>query len=193
LRAQRGNLILCNDESFRVLYTSKNEDRSCFPTTSKSYSCDAADRSEVAAVTALGYGLTGEWALFGILPYRDISLDMTPGGERANRSSSSGFGDLSLSARYTAYQNNRRGRTFRIAPFAGIEAPIGTDNAYDALGQLPPAVQTGSGSWDYFGGLVLIYQTLQYQLSASSDTGSTPKPTALKREMSPVWMALCNT
>jgi hypothetical protein len=123
------------------------------------------DRSETAAVTALGYGLTGEWALFGILPYRDISLDITPGDKRVNRGSS-GFGDLSLFARYTAYQDNQRGRTFRIAPFAGIEAPTGGDNASDALGRVPPAVQTGSGSWDYFGGVVLTYQTLQYQFDS---------------------------
>lgn len=120
------------------------------------------DRNAVAAVTALGYGLSGEWALFGILPYRSISLDITPDSERVNRGSS-GFGDLSLFARYTAYQYNQLGRTFRIAPFAGIEAPTGSDNTSDALGRLPPAVQTGSGSWDYFGGVVLTYQTLQYQ------------------------------
>ena len=123
------------------------------------------DRSETAAVTALGYGLTGEWALFGVLPYRDISLDLTPADERINRGSS-GFGDLSLFARYTAYQNNRQGRTFRIAPFAGLEAPTGSDNASDKLGRLPPPVQTGSGSWDYFGGVVLTYQTLQYQIDS---------------------------
>ena len=123
------------------------------------------DRSEAAVVTALGYGLTGEWALFGTLPYRDISLDITRDGERVNRSSS-GFGDLSLFARYTAYQNNQQGRTFRVAPFAGIEAPTGRDNAHDALEKLPPAVQAGSGSWDYFGGVVLTYQTLQYQFDS---------------------------
>ncbi len=123
------------------------------------------DRNEVAAVTAMGYGLTGEWALFGILPYRDISLDITPGGDRVTRSSSS-FGDLSLFARYTAYQNNQQGRTFRIAPFAGVEAPTGSNSASDALGRLPPAAQTGSGSWDYFGGVVLTYQTLQYQFDS---------------------------
>lgn len=123
------------------------------------------DRSEVAAVTALGYGLTGKWALFGVLPYRDINLEITPEGERASRSSS-GFGDLSLFARYTAYQNNQPGRTFRVTPFAGIEAPTGSDNARDALGKLPANVQTGSGSWDYFGGVVITHQTLQYQFDS---------------------------
>ncbi len=121
------------------------------------------DRTERAAVTALGYGVTGRWALFGVLPYRDIELESTSGGRHVTRSSHD-FGDLSLFARYTAYQRDRRGRTFRIAPFAGIEAPTGKDNANDALGVLPASVQVGSGSWDYFGGAVLTYQTLQYQI-----------------------------
>lgn len=120
------------------------------------------DRTEVAAVTALGYGLTGQWALFGVLPYRDIDLDLTSTGQRVTRSNN-GFGDLSLFARYTAYQHDQPGRTVRVAPFAGVKAPTGKDDARDSLGILPASVQVGSGSWDYFGGVVLTYQTLQYQ------------------------------
>ncbi|NIP72228.1 MAG: transporter [Gammaproteobacteria bacterium] len=123
------------------------------------------DRTEVAAVTALGYGLTGQWALFGVLPYRDIDLDTISGGQRITRSNN-GFGDLTLFARYTAYQQDRPGRTFRVAPFAGVEAPTGKDDARDGLGTLPTSVQVGSGSWDYFGGVVLTYQTLKYQFDS---------------------------
>ena len=120
------------------------------------------DRTEVATVTALGYGLTGRWTLFGVLPYRDIELDSTSSGQRVSRSNN-GFGDLSVFARYIAYQHDQPGRTFRVAPFAGMKAPTGNDNARDGLGTLPADVQVGSGSWDYFGGVVLTWQTLQYQ------------------------------
>lgn len=123
------------------------------------------DRTEVAAVTALGYGLTGRWALFGVLPYRDIDLDLTSTGQRVTRSND-GFGDLSSFARYTAYQHDRPGRTFRVAPFVGVKAPTGSDDKSDRLGTLPASVQVGSGSWDYFGGVVLTYQTLQYQFDS---------------------------
>ncbi|HEV57995.1 MAG TPA: transporter [Phycisphaerales bacterium] len=120
------------------------------------------DRTEVAAVSVLGYGVTGRWALFGELPYRDIDLDLTAGGQRVSRGTS-GFGDLSLFARYTAYQYDRPQRTFRVAPFGGVKAPTGKDDERDAQGRLPAAVQAGSGSWDYFGGVVMSYQTLRYQ------------------------------
>jgi len=123
------------------------------------------DRTDLAAVTALGYGLTGQWALFGVLPYRDIDLDITSSRQRVSRSNN-GFGDLSLFARYTAYQHDQPGRTFRVAPFLGVEAPTGKDDTRDGLGTLPASVQVGSGSWDYFGGVVLTYQTLQYQFDS---------------------------
>lgn len=125
------------------------------------------DRTEVAAVTVLGYGVTGRWALFGELPYRAIDLDMDTGGQRVSRDSS-GFGDLSLFARYTAYQYDRPRHTFRIAPFAGVKAPTGEDDDRDARGRLPAAVQPGSGSWDYFGGIVTSYQTLRFQIDAQA-------------------------
>ena len=121
------------------------------------------DRTEVASVTALGYGITGRLALFGVLPYRDIDLDMSSGGQPVTRSNR-GFGDLSLFARYTTFQYDQPGRTFRVAPFAGVKAPTGEDDARDSLGALPASVQSGSGSWDYFGGLVMTYQTLGYQI-----------------------------
>ncbi|MEX0827523.1 MAG: transporter, partial [Haliea sp.] len=48
----------------------------------------------------------------------------------------------------------------------GLETPTGDDNESDSFGRLPASVQPGSGSWDPFGGVVLTYQTLDYQVDA---------------------------
>jgi hypothetical protein len=55
------------------------------------------------------------------------------------------------------------GRTFRIAPFAGVKAPTGDDNKRDMFGRLPSSVQPGSGAWDVFGGVVATFQTFAFQ------------------------------
>lgn len=121
---------------------------------------DAAGR---ALVSVLGYGINGRLAVFGALPMVDKELDVTAGGVRVNRSAS-GLGDLSLFGRYTIFKRDGPGRTFRIAPFAGLTLPTGADDETDALGRLPAPVQPGTGAWDGFGGLVLTYQTLDYQV-----------------------------
>ena len=123
------------------------------------------DRTASATVTALGYGINHKWTVFGILPYRDIDLDLEMAGQKINRNNR-GLGDMSVFTRYTAYQNNKRGQTFRIAPFAGVKAPTGKNKTRDNLGTLPPPVQLGTGSWDYFAGVVTTWQTLRYQVDA---------------------------
>ncbi|BAO44378.1 conserved hypothetical protein [Thiolapillus brandeum] len=123
------------------------------------------DRSETALVTALGYGLSSKWAVFAALPYRYIDLDLEI-NEQPVGQHSSGIGDLSLFARYTAYQWDAAAQTMRIAPFVGIKAPTGEYKAHDNLGRLPPPAQLGTGSWDPFTGVVLTYQTLQYQFDS---------------------------
>ena len=123
------------------------------------------DRTETTAITALGYGIDRRWALFAILPFRNIDLDLDSGSQRVNRNNQ-GVGDLNIFARYTAYQKDQPGQTFRIAPFLGIKAPTGKNNVSDNLGPLPPPVQIGTGSWDFFGGVVLTWQTLKYQADA---------------------------
>jgi len=120
-------------------------------------------RTETVAATAVGYGVNHKWTIFGVLPYHDIELNLDSGGQRVNRSNS-GTGDLILFTRYNAYQENQRGKTFRVAPFLGLKAPTGSDNKSDAKGILPVSVQVASGSWDYFGGVVLTWQTLKYQV-----------------------------
>lgn len=116
-------------------------------------------------VSVLGYGVTRDFALFGILPWFDKRLDMTMGGQNLTRQQS-GIGDLTLLGRYTAYEYNAPGRTFRIAPYLGVKAPTGEDNARDSSGRLPPPLQPGSGSWDALGGVVLTYQTLDFEIDS---------------------------
>lgn len=121
------------------------------------------DREALAFVTALGYGITPNLAVFGVVPYVDKRLELTSGTQQFARSAR-GIGDVSLFGRYTILQRDWPQRTFRIAPFAGIELPTGDDDEADSFGRLPPAVQLGSGSFDPFAGIVATYQTLDFQI-----------------------------
>ena len=125
------------------------------------------DRQVFAAVSVLGYGVTSDLALFGVLPYVDKNLEITSMGVRRTRDTS-GIGDLTLFGRYTVFKDDIPGRTFRIAPFAGVELPTGEDDEIDGFGRLPPSVQLGSGSVDPFGGLVATYQTLDFEIDAQA-------------------------
>jgi len=124
------------------------------------------DLDVAGAVSVLGYGITSDLTLFGAVPYLDKELTLDgPGGRRVERGSS-GFGDARLFARYTVFHDDAPGRTFRVAPFFGVETPTGDDDERDRFGRLPQPLQPGSGSWDPFGGLVLTHQTLDYVLDA---------------------------
>jgi hypothetical protein len=120
------------------------------------------DHRATSLITVLGYGVTHKLALFGVLPYVDKELEFTEAGSRVNRSAS-GLGDASIFARYTLLQRDKHGRTFRIAPFAGVKAPTGDDDKRDMFGRLPSSVQPGSGAWDVFGGVVATFQTFAFQ------------------------------
>ena len=112
-------------------------------------------------VSVLAYGINSKLALFGILPYvdKELSTSSMPSG-RGN----DGFGDLTLFGRYTFFQQDTPGRTLRVAGFGGIKAPTGEDDEFDNLGRLPPPLQTGTGAWDGFGGVVVTRQSLDYEL-----------------------------
>jgi len=125
------------------------------------------DRTAWSAISVLGYGADADLALFGVVPYVDKRLELTEDGARRGRSAR-GLGDIALFARYTAYKNNFRGGSFRIAPFAGVETPTGEDDETDSFGRLPASVQPGSGSWDPFAGVVATYQVLDFQLDAQA-------------------------
>ncbi len=116
-------------------------------------------------VSVLGYGVTPKFAVFAALPYLDKTMNVTVNGRRANRSSE-GFGDLKLFGRYTVYQRDARSQTFRLGVFGGVNAPTGDDNKTDSLGRLPIPLQSGTGAWDAFAGVVATYQTLDFQVDA---------------------------
>lgn len=116
-------------------------------------------------ISVLGYGVRPDLAVFAVLPWVDKSLEVaTPGGRQTR--GGSGLGDARLFGRYTLYQHDARGRTLRIAPFLGVELPTGGDDDRDGLGPVPRPLQLGSGSWDGLAGLVLSYQTLNYEVDA---------------------------
>lgn len=121
----------------------------------------------IAVPTVLVYGAHPRVALFGVVPflYKRLALT-TPTGERVTRSTS-GFGDMSAFVRVTALQIDRPQETMRVAPFAGLKMPTGATGIADDLGQLPPALQLGSGSWDPFGGLIFTWQTLRWEFDVS--------------------------
>lgn len=124
------------------------------------------DISVRALQSILGYGITPKLAVFGAVPYLfDRQLDVTTPTGRVGRDSG-GIGDLSLFARYTVYQNNVPGGTFRVAPLAGFTAPTGDDSDRDRFGPLPRSLQAGDGAWDGFAGVVATWQTLQFQADA---------------------------
>ena len=125
------------------------------------------DRTAWSAISVLGYGVNSDLALFGVIPYVDKRLELTEDGARRARGAR-GLGDVGLFGRYTVFKRNFRGGNFRIAPFAGVELPTGDDEMSDSFGLLPVSVQPGSGSWDPFGGIVLTYQTLDYQIDAQA-------------------------
>ncbi len=119
-------------------------------------------------ISVLGYGASSALTLFGMLPYLDKELELAADrGPRISRGSS-GIGDLQLFGRYTAWRRDAPGRTFRIAPFAGVELPTGEDDEEDAFGRLPQPLQRGSGAWGPFAGIVATYQTLSYQIDVQA-------------------------
>lgn len=118
-------------------------------------------------VSVLGYGVTRDFALFGLLPYFDKRLALRSGQQHLTRRERN-MGDLTLLGRYTAYADNAPGRTFRVAPFLGVKAPTGRDDVRDDRGRLPPQVQPGTGSWDWLGGVVVTWQTLDVQIDGQA-------------------------
>lgn len=117
-------------------------------------------------VSVLAFGINGKLSLFAVVPYIDKELSLPASGAGSLNRSSRGIGDASIFLRHTLYQNDQRGSTFRLAAFGGVKIPTGNDTEEDALGPLPVPLQSGSGSWDGFGGVVTTWQTLDFQVDA---------------------------
>ena len=121
----------------------------------------------VRIISALGYGATPRLAVFGVLPYLVKRLERNMGSTRIMREAK-GIGDLVVFGRYTAFQDDAPGRTFRLAPFLGLKTPTGRNDEKDGFGKLPPNLQPGTASWDLFAGIVATYQTLAFQIDAQA-------------------------
>jgi len=121
-------------------------------------------RDSRALIAVLGYGVSPKLAVFAALPVVDqrLRLDAEDGSRRTR--SANGIGDARLFARYTVLQRDAAGSTLRLAPFFGLELPTGANQRRDGQGPLPPSVQPGSGAVDAFGGLIVTWQTLDYQI-----------------------------
>lgn len=117
------------------------------------------EREDLTSLSVLAYGLTPDLTVFGVVPLTTRELDGADGSDRE----AEGLGDIRAFGRYTVYKDDFKGGTFRIAPFAGLELPTGENEERDEQGLLPPALQTGSGSWDLFGGIVATYGTTDFQ------------------------------
>ncbi len=118
------------------------------------------ERTEINLASTWVYGLNPDVALFISIPYTNRRLETLNNESRQSR----GIGDARVFARYTVYQNDFQGGSFRVAPFVGIKLPNGEDDQRDTLGQLPRSVQSGTGSWDLFGGLVATYGTVDWEV-----------------------------
>lgn len=117
---------------------------------------------ELQSVTVLGYGVTPDLALFVAVPW--IDRDFTAAGQATREAS--GLGDLRAFARYTLLRQDMQGGTLRLAPFVGIELPTGETREGDVAGLLPPPLQPGSGSTDFFGGAVASWASVDWNFDA---------------------------
>lgn len=84
------------------------------------------------------------------------SVPVTINGNR-QRVAAVGLGDTLLEARYTVYQQDGVGSTFRIAPYIGVSIPTGMDAANTDLSR---AAQPGTGAWASRDALTASWQTL---------------------------------
>ncbi len=116
-------------------------------------------------VSVIGYGVTPKLAIFAAIPYFDKSMQLSINGSTLKRSTRN-VNDIRLFARYTLLQQDKPSETLRLAAFAGVDSATAKDNRQDNLGILPQPLQSGSGSVDSFAGIVVTYQTLDYELDA---------------------------
>lgn len=86
-------------------------------------------------------------------------------GAQAHSETASGFGDTVLEGRYTVYQQDGIGSTFRIAPYVGLVMPTGMDNANPVMSR---AAQPGTGTWGTRDAVTMSVQTLTWNGGAEA-------------------------
>lgn len=84
-------------------------------------------------------------------------------GGKTTRLYASGLGDTLEEARYTIFQRDDIGSTFRIAPLIGVSIPTGMDNVNS---QAPRDFQPGTGAWGGRGAITLSWQKLYWNFEA---------------------------
>ncbi|RMH34128.1 MAG: transporter [Nitrospirae bacterium] len=124
------------------------------------------DRKVLTIPAVFAYGVTRDFAVFGIVPYHEKRLELTTSSGRVRRGDS-GVGDSTFLVRYTLLAIDRLGDTRRFAPFVGLKAPTGDDDQVDGLGRLPQPLQLGSGSWDPIAGTSFTWQTFDWEFDAA--------------------------
>lgn len=124
------------------------------------------DLKVLAVPTVVAYGVTGQFALFGMFPYLDKTVDLSTSTGRQRRGDA-GLGDVAVLGRYTLYSLDRLGETIRVAPFLGLKMPTGEGTKQDRLGRLPQPLQLGSGSWDSLVGTTFTWQTFEWEFDSA--------------------------
>jgi hypothetical protein len=124
------------------------------------------------------YGITPEFMLLGVLPYKNgktngemmLDPDGTPSGlDAGGAGTASGPGDVALMGRYTFVKQENPETTNILAGLAGIKFPTGKTNAKTAAGldYLDSHMQPGTGSTDYLLGLSFSHSRQRFSLSAN--------------------------
>jgi hypothetical protein len=128
---------------------------------------DPLDRRQIdeAAVLSAHYGLRHDLQLSLIAPWvrRALELDDPAGPDRF---ASSGFGDLTLAAKWRIQRWDGPGFATNLAILGGLELPTGSDDARDHGARLAPDLQPGSGSWDPFLGAGITHEPGRWRFNA---------------------------
>lgn len=118
------------------------------------------------SVTGEGVVIYGASPNLAIISENDLLVsnmaDVSIGG-KTERAAATGLGNTLEEARYTVYQLDGIGSTFRIAPLVGVSVPTGMDNANAAM---PRNDQPGSGGWGGKTALTSSWQTLDWDAAA---------------------------
>lgn len=91
------------------------------------------------------------------VPYKFNTINEKPQEESDSRSTLSGFGDLALTASYVLWRNREVLPSTWFEARAFGKAPTGASHR-EVSGVEDPHLQTGTGSWDFGGGLAAVHR-----------------------------------